>query len=207
MNAVMHFLTSESGWLLYAALFCLIVLENIIPVLPGDAILVFSAYLVGIGLLRPYFTYFLTVVAAISGFFIVYYAAHFWGRTFVDKRRIKALSPHRMAKIDRHFHRHGYWVLSIGRFIPGTRLAIAFMAGFTRIKALPAVLYTTVSIIGWNFLIFTLGKLAGENRHVIAAFLAEYNHIAILVAVVILVAVIAWRVTVKSKKVENQISG
>jgi len=206
MNTIIHFLTTESGWLLYTILFCLIIMENAIPVVPGDAILAFSAYLVGIGTLRPYFTYMLSVVAAAVGFFIVYIVAHFWGRTFIDKKKFKALSPKRMAKIDRQFHRHGYWVLAIGRFIPGTRFLIAFMAGFTRLKFVPAALYTSISIVCWNFLIFILGKLAGENRAVIAKFVSEYNQIASLIALILLAVFIVWRISLKSKKTGSQIS-
>jgi len=206
MSSVIHFITSESGWLLYTILFFLIVLENAVPLVPGDAVLALSAYLVGIGTLRPYFTYLLTVIAAAIGFLTTYIIAHFWGRTFVDNRKYKALSPAKMEKIDRQFHRHGYWVLAIGRFIPGTRFLIAFMAGFTRLKFVPAVLYTSISIIGWNLLIFSLGKLAGENRNAIAKFISEYNHIASVVVLILAAVFIAWRLNLKSKKAESQIS-
>jgi membrane protein DedA with SNARE-associated domain len=80
------------------------------------------------------------------------------------------------------------------------------MAGFTRLKFVPAVLYTSISIIGWNLLIFSLGKLAGENRNAIAKFISEYNHIASVVVLILAAVFIAWRLNLKSKKAESQIS-
>lgn len=206
MNNLAHFIMSESGWIVYALLFFLVFLENAVPFVPGDAILVFSSYLVGIGMLRPYFTYLLTVSAAIAGFVFIYIIAHFWGRTFMDRKNYKVFSPVKMAKMDRLVHQHGYWGLAVGRFIPGTRFLMAFMAGFSHLKVIPAVLYISFSIVGWNALIFLLGRLLGENRHAIAKFISEYNQIASLVALVVLVILIAWRVRRKAKKTEKQAS-
>lgn len=206
MNTVVNFLATESGWLLYTILFVMIILENAVPIVPGDTFLAFSAYLVGVGALRPYFTFFLTILAAVIGFFIIYIVAYFWGRTFFDKKKYRALSPQKMAKIDRQLHRHGYWVLAIGRFIPGTRFLVAFMAGFTRLKFIPATLFISAGILGWNFMIFILGKLAGENRAAIAHFISKYNHIASGVALIILAIFIVWRVNLKSRKLESRIS-
>ncbi|MFH1214003.1 MAG: DedA family protein [Candidatus Neomarinimicrobiota bacterium] len=206
MNSIVHFLTTESGWLLYSILFILVFLENSVPLVPGDFILAFSAYLVGLGSLRPYFTYMLTVLAALSGFLFIFIVAHFWGRTFLEKRKFKSLSPRKIAKIDGHFHRFGYWVLAIGRFIPGTRFIIAFMAGFTRLKITPAILYTAVSIVLWNMLIFQLGRLLGENWDVIWAALSEYSNVVNIAALILIAIFIAWRVNKKSKIAENQSS-
>jgi len=55
-------------------------------------------------------------------------------------------------------------------------------------------------------LIFSLGKLAGENRNAIAKFISEYNHIASVVVLILAAVFIAWRLNLKSKKAESQIS-
>ncbi|MDD5061049.1 MAG: DedA family protein [Candidatus Marinimicrobia bacterium] len=207
MNALIDLLTSDSGWIVYAILFLLIFLENTVPFVPGDAVLAFSSYLVGIGILRPYLTFLLTITAAIAGFIFIYFVAHFWGRTFVDRKKFRVLSPERMAKMDRRVHQHGYWGLAVGRFVPGSRLLMAFMAGFTRLKFLPAILYTSLSIIAWNGLIFILGRLIGENRQAIAGFIAKYNQIASIVVLILLAILIAWYVNHKAKRLERPANG
>ncbi|HNZ36205.1 MAG TPA: DedA family protein [Candidatus Marinimicrobia bacterium] len=206
MNALAEFLTTGSGWIVYVVLFILIFLENVIPFIPGDTVLAFSSYLAGIGILNSFISYPLTVIAAVVGFIFTYVIAYFWGRAFIDRKNFPAFPPRKMARIDRLFHKYGYMGLGIGRFLPGTRLLMAFMAGFTRLRMVPALACISFGIIGWNMLIYLLGYLVGGNRQAIAAFISQYNHIASLIVLALIVILIAWRVNQKIKKLGEKTS-
>jgi len=207
MNTMVDLLTSESGWRVYIIMFGLIFLENALPFIPGDTVLAFSAYFAGMGILRPYFSFLLTVAAAVTAFIFIYIAAHFWGRTFIVNLKFSFLSPAKMAKVDRLFHRYGYWGLAVGRFVPGIRLLIAFMAGFTRLKISSAVLCTFIGIVGWNGMVFLLGRLVGENRQMVVNFLAKYNSVSGLITLAVLLILMIWLFNQKARRMRKSVNG
>ncbi|HCK99170.1 MAG TPA: hypothetical protein DHW42_03580, partial [Candidatus Marinimicrobia bacterium] len=163
--------------IIYFALFLFIFLENILPVVPGDAVLIFSAYLTGRGVLVPTMTFVLTVFGSIAGFTLAFALSRHWGRDFFEQRKFPFMSLRRMHKIDHYFHKFGDGFLMIGRLIPGVRLVLALIAGFSKISYLRAFSFTVVAILLWNGTIFILGRELGENWTAIKEWLSGYNTI------------------------------
>ena len=62
-------------------------LENIVPPIPGDTVVVFSAYLVGRGLLGIWPVFLATCVGGMAGFLVMYYLGYSRGRAFFAGRR------------------------------------------------------------------------------------------------------------------------
>ena len=186
MDYILHFISGIPISYIYLVLVFTIFMENITPFIPGDTFLVFSAYLAGRGVLQPLFMYILTVVSSLSGFFLVYWVGFHWGRDYFERKNYSFFSKKRIQKTDHYFNKYGDWVLIINRFLPGTRLLVAIIAGFTRIKLSKSFFYTTIGIIAWNGLIFQLVKLLGENWQDVKNFLSKYN----LVVTVIILAVV-----------------
>lgn len=177
MSAVYHFLETQPLFLVYTALFILIFLENTIPLAPGDGVLIITAYLAGRGVLPLYGAYLITVWAAVTGYVFLYYLGRFHGREIIEKKHSHLISPKKINKIDYYFHRYGYKVLAIGRFVPGTRFIIGIMAGFTRMRFFKAVIYTTISVIFWNLMIFALGNYFTDNWNQIKHIVKQYNEL------------------------------
>ncbi|MFA4838751.1 MAG: DedA family protein [Candidatus Neomarinimicrobiota bacterium] len=203
MEAVLQFIAKQSFWYVYLILFVFIFLENTLPILPSDTILIFSAYLAGKGALNPYAAYFVTVIGGLAGFVLVYSIGHHWGREYFERKQFKFFPAHRMKKADHYFHKFGNWVLAIGRLIPGIRLMTAMIAGFTWIPFFKAFLFTFSGIAVWNGIIYKLARLLGENWEEIKTALSKYNAVLGILLLLLLTIFIAYRVKRRNKKKEN----
>lgn len=203
MEHVLQFIAKQSFWYTYLVLFILIFLENTLPLLPGDAILICSAYLAGKSALNPLAAYLVTVVSGASGFIAIYLIGRHWGRDFFERRQFSFFPSRRIKKTDHYFHKFGNWVLAIGRLIPGIRFMIAIIAGFTRIPFTKAILFTLGGIIIWNGLIYKLAKVLGDNWEEIKVLLREYSTILNIALIILLALFLAYRMRKKNKSKEN----
>ncbi len=200
MDSILNFISGIPISYIYIILAFTIFMENITPLIPGDTFLAFSAYLAGRGVLNPLFTYILTVVSSLSGFLLVYLIGFHWGRDYFERKNYSFFSQKRIQKADQYFDKYGDWVLIINRFLPGVRLLVAIVAGFTRTKLLKAFFYTTISIIAWNGIIFQLGRLLGENWHKVVALISQYNRVVTLVIVGVVMLFVVYRIRRKTVK-------
>ena len=84
MEEYLNRLSTELGqWppaLVYAVLVLSAFLENVIPPVPGDTVVVFSAYLVGRGILGWWPVYLATCAGGLAGFLAMYYLGYSRGR-------------------------------------------------------------------------------------------------------------------------------
>ncbi|RKY53081.1 MAG: hypothetical protein DRP89_06710 [Candidatus Neomarinimicrobiota bacterium] len=200
MDTVLQFISGIPIFYIYLVLAFTIFMENIMPLVPGDTFLVFSAYFAGRGVLNPLFTYILTVVSSLSGFLLIYLIGFHWGRDYFERKNYSFFSQKRIQKADHYFNKYGDWVLIINRFLPGIRFLVAIIAGFTRIQLLKSFFYTAISVIVWNGIIFQLGRLLGENWHKVVALISQYNRVVTLIIVSLLAIFIIYRIRRKTVK-------
>lgn len=204
MSHILHFVEMQPQLLIYTLILILVFIENILPLMPGDGFLVVTAILAGRGVLWPLAAYSVTVIAAITGYFFLYYLGQTHGREYLEKKHPHLLPHHKIQRLDYYFHRYGYKVLAVGRFLPGTRFLIGTMAGFTRMKLFKAALYTSISIALWNLLIFTLGNYFTDNWHEVKLIIKQYNEIAALLCL-LAVSIFLIRRYFTRKRTKNRI--
>jgi membrane protein DedA with SNARE-associated domain len=185
MEAYFQTIATNNGWLVYSILFIFIFLENTLPFVPGDGILILSAYLSGRGILMPVLALCITFLGGTAGFLLAFAIGRYWGREYFERKHFRFMPINRMVKIDRYFQRHGAWSLAICRLIPGIRLLIALTAGFSNISYLKAIITTTCGILLWNGVIFTLGNFLGDHWTAIKSYLVSYNKLVSIVIIVI----------------------
>lgn len=200
MDSFLQFISEFPAFYIYLFLFIMILMENIIPLVPGDTVLAFSAYLAGRGALKPLFTFSITVLGSLTGFLLVYWIGYHWGRNYFEKRNFKFFPTKSIEKTDYYFNKYGDRFLLINRFLPGIRFMVAIIAGFTRTSTLKALLFTFISITAWNGLIFQIGKLLGENWQEIKHFLSKYNLTVTVIIIVSLLIIIVYRISRKTIK-------
>lgn len=206
MESILFFIAKQSFFYLYLLLFIFIFIENTLPFLPGDAFLVFSAYLVGKSALNPYTAYLITVISGLLGFCGIYWIGHHWGREYFERKQFKFFPSHWMKKADHYFQRFGNWVLAISRLIPGIRFMTAMIAGFTRIPFIKALLYTFCGIAIWNGLVYISVKIVGDNWKEIKVLLSEYNTFIYIALIILLAGLIAYWMWRKAGKEESSTS-
>ncbi len=166
-------------------------LENVVPPIPGDLVVVFAGFLASEGIIRVFPVYMGTSVASVVGFMSMYYLGvylrgkskqlsdpKFWMRRYLDPRHLKK------ARI--WMNRWGQWVVVGNRFLAGTRSVIALTAGYSRTHVAITSVSSFVSSLLWNGLLLFAGYLIHENWQLIGEYLSIYSRtIMVLIAIVI----------------------
>ncbi|MDO9548227.1 MAG: DedA family protein, partial [Candidatus Marinimicrobia bacterium] len=186
-------LLSHNLLFVYTVLFILIFLENTIPFVPGDAVLIFSAYLSGQGSFYPIPIYLITVLGSLAGFVFVFFLSRHWRRDLYKKMPFR-ISPEKTRKYKTLFQRHENWSLVIGRIVPGSRLFLSATAGFMDISITKALILTSVGVLIWNSIIFRSGMLLGEHWEIIKKGLAQYSTIVNVILIIMILVVIVWKI-------------
>ena len=158
--------------------------ENVIPPVPGDTVVLLGAYLISTGQLDFWGVYISTTVGSVAGFFTMYYIGRHFGRPFIFKKsRARIFKPEYFEKVERWFGYWGYWVIAANRFLSGTRSVISLFAGLFHLNAWLVLLLSLLSAVIWNGLLLTAGMLVGHNWEIITDIISQYNKILIILTV------------------------
>jgi membrane protein DedA with SNARE-associated domain len=181
----------------YFALFGLLMLGIVGPLIPDETILVFAGIAIHRGQMQPLPTFFVAAAGSICGITVSYLL----GRTGVVyalhhipalQRRIGGHLP----EAHKWFERFGKWALFFGYFIAGVRHFTALVAGTTDLEPVTFALYAWPGGCLWVACFLTIGYYLGE----------EWQHMAgrvdiaivVLSLLVVTVAIVLWRVKNKN---------
>ncbi|MFA6617999.1 MAG: hypothetical protein WCT23_02905 [Candidatus Neomarinimicrobiota bacterium] len=163
-------------------------IENIFPPLPGDTMLVFSAYIFGI-----YFTpkdtiwlYLFSVLGAIVGFMIMVFIGKRFDRDFFLGKNYRFANSKFMLKSERLMANYGALVIIGHRVFFGMRPVIALVSGMSKKKWYFILIYVTISSLAFNAAFIALAYLLGNNWALIESVLSKYMWftLACLIAIV-----------------------
>ncbi len=175
----------------YLGLFLLLVLGIVGLPVPDETLLVFSGYLISKGRLHPALTLLCGFCGSASGISLSYLIGKTFGYGFVQRYGgYVHLSPERVDRINRWFHRIGHWLLTIGYFVPGVRHFTAITAGMSNLdyRTFAAFAYPGAAL--WVSSFLALGYFVGDNWQAAFALVHRYMLIAGLGAV--LIGAIVW---------------
>jgi len=195
----LHRLIEELGQLnplwAYSLLMVSAVLENLIPPIPGDTVVVFSAYLVGRGVLEIIPVYLATCFGGTIGFMAMYYLGFSRGRGFFAGRRGRFFSPESVDRAEEWLTRYGVLLVLANRFLSGIRSVIAISAGIGGMDWKKVEVCGGVSMAIWNGLLLYAGLMVGQNWGMVGQFLAQYNRILVSILVIAGLVVLSrwWR--------------
>lgn len=178
---------------LYATLLVVAYLENIMPPVPGDLLVVFGGYLVGIGQLSFVPTVIASTVGGALGFMTLYALGWRMGAAILDVDRMRWVPKQAARRVVAWLGRYGYAVVAANRFLSGTRSVISLTAGAARMKPLPTAAWATVSAAAWCTLMVYLGYVVGDQWAVIGRYLALYGQWMMGLLAVLVVTYVGWR--------------
>lgn len=164
----------DPGWT-YVLLFVSAFLENVIPPVPGDTVVVFSAYLVGRGVLGIWPVYLSTCGGGTLGFLAMYYLGYSRGRSFFTGPRRRVFNPENLAKAEKWLGRYGAYLILANRFLSGVRSVIALSAGVGGMNWKKVALCGAASMAVWNGLLLYAGLLVGQNWEQVVRWIEQYN--------------------------------
>jgi membrane protein DedA with SNARE-associated domain len=151
-------------------------IENVFPPLPGDTMLVFSAYVFGLYFTPTdiYWLYVISVLGAIVGFMIMYVIGRRFDRDFFLQKNYRFANSEFMLKSEALMSDYGGLVVLGNRIFLGMRPMIGLVSGMTRMKWYLTLIYVTISSLVFNAAFLALGYLLGENWAVVERVLGRY---------------------------------
>lgn len=174
--------------------------ENVLPPIPGDTVVVLGAYLVSIGQLDFFGVYLSTTIGSVAGFITMFLLGRHFGRSFVYKEsRAKIFKADQIKKVEIWFSKWGYWVIFANRFLSGTRSVISLFAGFFHLNFFIVLGLSFVSAAIWNGLLIMAGMLVGHNWEIITDIVSQYNKVLIVLTILVLGYIIYRKKTQKNQ--------
>lgn len=191
IESILNLFTNLSPLLIYLLLFLFAYVENVFPPSPSDLVVVIGGSLISKGTITYFPTLIFTSIGSVLGFMTLYYLGSQLDKKVIQAGKIKFISTEAVLKVEKWFNKWGYTVVTVNRFLPGTRSVISFFAGLSELKIFKTVLLATLSAVVWNAIIIYLGIIFGNNIELIDFYLSRYQTVVlILTGVVILFFVI-----------------
>jgi membrane protein DedA with SNARE-associated domain len=159
-------------------------IENIFPPSPSDMLLVFAGTLIGVGTVDFFPALAASTAGSTLGFMSAYYLGRYFERRIVEGRPHRYLPVAAIYKVEGWFQRFGYGVIVANRFLAGTRAAVSFFAGMSRMNLTATVVLSAVGAAAWNTILLYLGMIFGHNWRNVAGYLALYSKIATVICVI-----------------------
>lgn len=155
-------------------------LENLIPPIPGDTLIVFGAYLAGMGIIHLVPAYLAMWLGSTLGCLLVYAVAYWKGRAFFLGFRSRIFSEKNLDRVEAGFSRYGDRIVIFNRFLPTVRAFVGIVAGISRIHPVRMLVYVVLSTLLWNSLLVYFGLKVGENWGLVVDALRTYNRVILV---------------------------
>ena len=177
------FISGQPQALIYVALFLGAFLENVIPPIPGDSIIVFGAYLAGRGVLNEVEVFLYMWIGSFLGCMLAYAVGYFKGRAFFVAWSPRIFCAERFAQAERWFDRYGGKLIVFNRFLPGVRCVIGISAGMSGVKPVRMAFCVALGTLIWNGILVYAGVLVGSNWKLILRILNTYNRVMMILLI------------------------
>ncbi|HEU5171105.1 MAG TPA: TerB family tellurite resistance protein [Gemmatimonadales bacterium] len=173
----------------YLVLALLAAVENVVPPVPADAVVLLGAFLSHRGVISPLGVFLVVWLANVAGALAVYVVARRYGRRlFASPRGRRLLAPPAIAVIEREYLRFGLAGIFFARFLPGIRAVVPPFAGLVALSPLRAGVPVVLASAVWYGAVTILGTVLGAQWEQINAILAGVNRTLGFVALVVAAA-------------------
>ena len=174
----------------YPALLLLLSAAGLGVPISEDLVLLIAGALASHGVTRFVPTLLAGYFGVILGDALIYHWGKKLGPAAYEHRLVrKVISPERADKLRRHFARHGFWTVVVGRHTPGLRAPIFFLSGASGVSFGTFLLADMLSAAVTVPAVVTLGYLFGEHLDDIRRLLHEAHWI---IGAAVLAGVAVW---------------
>lgn len=184
------------GW----ALFWVMLVENLFPPIPSEAVLPLAGFLVGQGKLSLASALLLSTLGSVVGAVVLYALGRWGGRPVLLRwHRVLRLSEAQLDRADDWFDKRGPKLVFWFRMVPLARSVVSVPAGAAEMPFVRFCLLTAAGSAIWNGLLVGAGLALGRNWEAVSHAAGAYSNIVLLVFAVVSVAALIWWV-VRSRK-------
>lgn len=187
---------------IYAFLFVIAYLENVVPPIPGDLPVAFVGSLIAFNDITFFGCVLSASLGSLLGFFTMYGVGRFIGLRLYEERggaarhkwvelTKKVFPPEQFDVVNEQFSRFGYWLILANRFLTGSRAIISIAAGMSRLNIVAVHLCAFASAISWNVLLVYGGYLLGSNWEKLGDYISAYGTLLTVVVLAVVVFLVA----------------
>ncbi len=189
--SIFQWLQHLAPFWLYAAILVIAYLENVVPPIPGDLVVILGGYLAGMGKLNIWMVIALAALGGTLGFMTMYAIGYRLGTALLEPHRFRWLPKKKIQKALVYVRKWGYGVVAVNRFLSGLRSVISISVGIAHLQPGKVLLWSAFSSTVWVTLLAWLGYLAGANWPLVVRYLKLYGQI---ITMLMAVAVAGWLV-------------
>ena len=170
----------------------LILLENLFPPIPSEAILPFAGYLVFDGTFGFAPALLASTAGSVIGALLLYGLGRYGGRPVLLRHgRLLRLTPAKLDRADDFFDAHGAKVVFLGRMVPGVRSLVSLPAGASEMPVVTFVALTAAGSALWNAALIGAGWALGTRWRDLTGAL---GHSDVVIAAAVAIGGTAWLV-------------
>ncbi len=153
--------------------------------LPGEAITSFLGYVsFRVGGYSVYINIIYATLGSLSGSVIAYFIGKKYGENFLIKNgKILHITQENLNFAKKLFEKNKILLMLFGRYIPGVRVLVSYLAGISRLKFGTFFLYTSIGTFMWCSTFIGLGFILGEKWTVVETIIRTYFLIFLIIAV------------------------
>jgi membrane protein DedA with SNARE-associated domain len=170
--------TVKPVWV-YVSLLLIAYLENVVPPIPGDIIIVFGGYLAGVGHVSFAAVVTLATLGGLAGFMTVFSVGYRFGDAAMDPDRLRWLPKRRIYQARVWLRKWGYLIIGANRFLAGLRSVISLTVGAAHMNPWKTASFALLSSLVWTVVITYAGLVLGENWTEVAGYLGRYGRLVL----------------------------
>lgn len=196
MDQILAFLSDLPPLLLYLVLGVGAAVENVLPVVPADTVIVMGGFAAGLGVGEVVPVFLAVWGFNVAGAVAVYAVGRRYGPEFFTTGRGRhLLAEKQMRRLEAFYARWGVAAIFAGRFLPGFRALVPVFAGVAGLGWGRVVPPLAVASAIWYGVLVRLGHLAGDNVDAVRESMSRANRGLLAVSVVLAIALVAvwWR--------------
>lgn len=196
-SQLLEWLLSIPDWAVYVLVGVSAALENIIPPIPADVVVVVGGVLAGAGGASALLLFLAVLIGNVGSAMLVYLAGRRYGSRFFDGRIGQfVLAPRQLEKLSAAYQKYGIPIIFVSRFLPVFRPVVPAFAGVSQLGALATALPIALASAIWYGALVYVGSTAGSNWEEVLAGLERLGTWLWLVAAVLILGVLViWRRT------------
>lgn len=164
LDRLLDWLGAAPPLAVYVVLGLAAAVENIVPPVPADVVVLFGGLLAGRGTADPWLVFLAVWLCNVAGALLVYYAGMRFGPGFFSGRIGQLiLHPGQVQRMSEFYQRFGVGVVFVIRFLPMFRAVVPVFAGVSRIgfwRTAPPLV--AASALWYGALVY-VGAAAGRN--------------------------------------------
>ncbi len=159
-----------------------------IALVEGPMITIISGFLINLGVLSPFLSYFLLVIADVLGDTVYYFIGRYWRSSPRIKRLVKFLGYDESTEIylEEHFRKHKFKTFLIGKFTHGIGGMIEIASGIARMRFIEYLFISFVTTLPKALVLILIGYYAGIYYDRIDGYFQNFAFITIGIVIIFL---------------------